>query len=642
MKKPNLMRMAIVVAAVALAPSILPASATPVCYEAPEAACGFRIFPEAYQTATFLQLGNGEYEGGIRALAARFPRYVRVNSLDVLLDDPTAVSFGGRKIWVIEVTDFQSPEEGKLPVVVSTGVHATEPAGREGSVRYAEDLVRWATTDPGHLLRNGTDPDSTAFPVSEVLQSVHLYLAAINPDGWEAGDLANGGLYNRGNDQGEDLNREFPTIGWTNTGNLPLTSPEAIAWTRFVESIDPVTTADLHGELNSANNAYADIMLPAGQWDPQFQAQQEAMARHMRSNIDRYFREKTVALGQIEEVPLQPAEYATGYDVVGYDAAGFMGDYFTQLGAVDLDIEHMFSHLVPSSVWIPLHEHAHIAAVRAEIETIMVEAMVTNDVQVSLDLGRIGYLFDPRVVTDADADGYGGPDSPDQFESYSATPMQYFEDLGRYTTESVEAVASADIAPGIPGDYGALEGLDSFVVNTWPAPPDTEGRDVNVAATVKFIKRFVEQGGNLILTDEGLKVLEELDIAADGSVTRNNTNAGHVDITNFNDAYTQKLNSTASQTYYEVALGYRDTNQAPHWSVPTSAWTSAGGQSFGTVASGRTGLGRITLGQGQIGILGALLPPATEKNAHHYGLADYGVTVTGGQILNNMLGFSLE
>jgi hypothetical protein len=57
----------------------------------------------------------------------------------------------------------------------------------------------------------------------------------------------------------------------------------------------------------------------------------------------------------------------------------------------------------------------------------------------------------------------------------------------------------------------------------------------------------------------------------------------------------------------------------------------------GTVASGRTGLGRISLGEGTVGIIGAILPPPIEKNDHYFGLADYGVTVAGGQIFNNML-----
>ena len=38
-----------------------------------------------------------------------------------------------------------------------------------------------------------------------------------------------------------------------------------------------------------------------------------------------------------------------------------------------------------------------------------------------------------------------------------------------------------------------------------------------------------------------------------------------------------------------------------------------------------------------VGIIGALLPPATEKFDHFFGLADYAVSVAGGQILNNMM-----
>ncbi|MGH2690971.1 MAG: M14 family zinc carboxypeptidase, partial [Actinomycetota bacterium] len=511
MRKVTPIRMAVAAVAVVLAAGVLPASAAPVCSTLPEAACGFRIFAEPYQSATFLQHDNGEYEAGIKALADRFSRYVRVNSLDVLLGDPAALSYGGRKIWIVEVTDFQAPEEGKLPVFVSTGVHGNERAGVEGSVRYAEDLARWATSEPTHLLRNGTEPDSTSVPVSDALRQVHLYLGAINPDGWANGDLDNGGLFSRGNARSVDLNREFPTMGWTKTSASPLSEPESIAWDRFTRMIDPVATADLHGELNSANNAYADIMLPAGQWDPLFQEQEERLARHMKSNIDRYFREKTIVLGQAEEVPLQPAEYATGYDVVGYDDAGFMGDYFTQLGALDLDIEHMFSHTVPNSAWIPPHETAHVAAVRGEIETLIVEAIVADDVQVSLDLGKTGYLFDPAIVTDADADGYGNANPPDEFKSYSATPMQYFQDLSKFSTEPLRSVAAADVVSA--GTTG-LEGLDSFVLTTWPLPPDAEGRAVDQAATVTALRAFAEGGGNLVLTDEALKLLEPMGMIA--------------------------------------------------------------------------------------------------------------------------------
>ncbi|MFP5298652.1 MAG: M14 family zinc carboxypeptidase, partial [Actinomycetota bacterium] len=122
-------------------------------------------------------------------------------------------------------------------------------AGLEGGVRYAEDLARWAKDDPQHELRNGTDRDSIGMPVSEVLQRVHLYMSNINPDGWARGDAANGGVFQRGNGNGVDLNREFPTKGWTAVDHTPVSEPESKAWVRITEDLSPVTSADLHGEL---------------------------------------------------------------------------------------------------------------------------------------------------------------------------------------------------------------------------------------------------------------------------------------------------------------------------------------------------------------------------------------------------------
>ncbi|MDQ3953313.1 MAG: hypothetical protein M3279_10190, partial [Actinomycetota bacterium] len=51
------------------------------------------------------------------------------------------------------------------------------------------------------------------------------------------------------------------------------------------------------------------------------------------------------------------------------------------------------------------------------------------------------------------------------------------------------------------------------------------------------------------------------------------------------------------------------------------------------------GLGRVKVGRGTVGVFGAVLPNPTERYDHFYGLADYAVTVAGGQILNNMIAF---
>ena len=81
-----------------------------------------------------------------------------------------------------------------------------------------------------------------------------------------------------------------------------------------------------------------------------------------------------------------------------------------------------------------------------------------------------------------------------------------------------------------------------------------------------------------------------------------------------------------------------DEDASPHWTVKRGAWTKRKGKVFAFIEDEtRVGLGRMRFGKGTIGIIGALLPPATEKFDHFFGLADYAVTVAGGQILNNML-----
>jgi hypothetical protein len=613
-------------AALLVTVAAVPAHAIPVCADPPRELCGGRIFAEPERSITFVQHDDGEFEAGVLALAEEYPRYVKVRTFSDILGRKT-VSVDGRQIWMIEITDFKAPERNKVPVAVSLSVHGVERAGLEGGVRYAEDLARWAADDPDHKLRNGTEKDSVAIPVSKALKGVHLYLTNINPDGWAAGDLANGGLYDRGNGNGVDLNREFPTLGWTQRAYTPLSEPESMAWDRMARNIDPVVASDLHGELTSANDAFADIMYPAGQWDPLEQAREERLARHMASNITRYFDEQGVEIAQVTGIAgMRPAEYATAYDVVGYDDSGFMGDYFTQnFDAVEVDLEHFFSHLVPNSLWIGSHEDAHVAAVRGEIETMMVEALVYEDVSVTLDLGKTGYLFNSEVV--ASADGYGGPRPPAKVdpEPYRATRMRYFTDLSRYSTVPLQKVRASELGSG-------LRGLDSLVI----------AGDAKVdAGSLRALKGFVRSGRNLLLTDDALKLLPKLGVVKANTIRKNVYNAGHIDIETFDDPYLKGVHSTASQTYYEVPLGYSvDQDTAPHFTVARAAWEKAGGKTLAYITDeARVGLGRTKVGKGTIGIIGALLPMPTEEYDHFFGLADYAVTVAGGQILNNMLAF---
>ena len=622
---------------VALLATALPGSASPVCPDEPRTACGDRIFPEAQNSVAFVQHDSGEYEDGIKALARDFPRYVKVTNFTKLLDNK-AKSFDGRPLWMVEITDFDAPEENKVPVMVSLSVHGPERAGLEGGVRYMEDLARWAAGDPDQperKLRNGTDPDSVAIPISKALEKVHIYIADLNPDGWAAGDAANGGVFMRGNGNGTDLNRQFPTMGWFDVSRPgALTEPEAAAWAKLTRRIKPVITTDIHGELTSAQNAFADMMYPAGEWNPVEQKQHARLAQHMKSNVERYFEEEGVTAGEASGVAgMKPAQYATGFDVVGYDDSGFMGDYFTQTGAVDMDVEHFLSHMAPNSEWFAPLEQAHIAAVRGEIEALIVEATVTHKVGVRINLGSVGYAHDPKVLTSED--GYGGPQPPEGVDPlpYRSTRMRYFRDLSKATTRPLRKVPAEDLA------HDRLGGLDTFVIADNPWPRNTRGKKIGTARRVRALKRFVKAGGNLILTDRAVRILGKLDVLPVSNVHRQMLGAGHVDIENWDDRYVKGVHETASQTYYEVPLGFSlAQDSSPHWTVDRAAWEDAGGKTIATVDdTEQVGLGRIKVGKGTIGIFGAILPRASEAYDHLYGLADYAVTVAGGQILNNML-----
>lgn len=641
-RSPSLSLRAVTLAAAAtVAFVVLPAAATPVCPDPQtRAACGDRIFPEANFSVDFVQHDEDEYVAGIRALAKEHKKFVKVSTLADLLNDEDAVSFDGADIWVVEITNFNVPERGKLPIMVSLSVHGPERAGLEGGVRYMEDLATWASGEPDHFLRNGTEDDSTKVTVEKALKKTHLYLSNINPDGWEAGDTANGDVYARGNGNGVDLNREFPTMGWVDTSYSPLSEPESKAWDKLARRVDPVAAADLHGELDSANGAFTDLMYPAGQWNPKEQAQEERLARHMKSNVERYFVEDGVVLGDIAGTgdSMIPAQYATGYDVVGYDDSGFMGDYFTQRrGSLEMDVEHFLSHLAPGGNWIQELEKAHIAAVRGEIETLIVEAMVTKSVKVSPNLGKVGYMFDPKKITSKN--GYGGPPPPSGYDTkpYTVTRMKYFKDLSKFATKPLRKVFSGSVRKS------GLKDLDSFVIANTRFPKDPRGRWVRQSRAVVKLKNFVKDGGNLILTDKAIKLLRRFGIVEKSAIAKVLSNAGHVDIEDAADPYVKGVHSTASQTYYEVPLGYSPTNAAPHWTVTRTAWEEAGGKSVAFVNDNEEliALGRLKMGKGTIGIFGAILPNATEEHHHFYGLADYGVTVAGGQILNNIIKFPL-
>ncbi|HVF05806.1 MAG TPA: M14 family metallopeptidase [Frankiaceae bacterium] len=625
-------------ATLALAVSLAgqPGNAAPVCTgSVPQALCGDRVIADPLASGTFIQYGTEAWPA-LDAIEKIAPDVVEVRTLAEWTKNKKFVSAGGLQIPVIRITDERVPQRKKKIVVASLSVHGNEPAGREGGLRYAENLARWWKSDKQRKLYSG----NSSMPLATVLAKTELWLGVPNVDGWAAGDLTAGNTFQRGNKKGTDLNREFPTKGWTNRSATPLSDPESIGWAAFVRSLPRVDAAsDIHGELTSANAAYADLMWPAGQWDPKKQAQELQLAKNMIRTVERKFVEQNVALGlATDAVGVQaPSDAATGYDVVGYDDGGFMGDWFTQeFGALEIDAENFLSHMAPGNAWVGVLEQAHVAGVQGILESLMVESHITSKVKPSLSLGKVAYAYDPRRVTSAD--GYGYTFEPgDKPKKYSVTRMKYFQDLRRVSGRTVDPVSTYDIASG----RAKLSRYDTVVLADVALPPDTKRRKVSAAAYRRALQTFVRGGGQLLLTDAAVPYVRNFGIGGDDALQEAKTNAGHVDFgTDRSHKWEKSLMESASQTYYEVPLGFAPRNEAPHFGVKSSVWTAAKGVTVGTVGEGDaafTALGSMPYGKGQVAIFGAVLPTPTEENDHVEGLVNYGVTIAGGQVLHAIL-----
>lgn len=176
------------------------------------------------------------------------------------------------------------------------------------------------------------------------------------------------------------------------------------------------------------------------------------------------------------------------------------------------------------------------------------------------------------------------------------------------------------------------------------------------------LKVFVEGGGNLVLTDGAARALPHLGVGEPGNVKAQRVFAPYIGFTTngsdstYGDPLARNVNQPGAaegpgrrhQTVEPVPLGYAiqsaNGDLLGHsftWTVLPDAWTAAGGRVAGTTGAA-VSLGEIPLGQGRIRFVGGLLPdaevrdPAGQKDVRPFGLANYALTYTGWQLLENL------
>ncbi len=624
-------------------------TATPVATTEEERDLYGRVFLEPTTSVDFIQWQD-EFIPGMELLEKLYPDYVDFTSIDKELRDDRAVSHGldGQPAWhpddsgdglpfhLTIVTDESVPDRGKEYVFL-TNAHAAEPCGREGDIRYLEDLLIWRSTDPDHELNaaTGLSGKEKKVTVEELLARTKIFFVDTVPDPWSAGDRTNGGNanYSNGNYAGFNTNRVAFHDGWVfpdepslfSNGYTTLTQPEA-AIVKYFERVRRVelkgrpfaAAADMHGPLpvgavllHEQNNSPKRLVRIHDFAERIEQKMEEAAAEYVTpegvaiyeqvmdaagDQRDVVLRTYTKYVGPVSEkaayITLEWAEYATIWDHLDYTVSGTWGGWAAAdagLGADSISYEVNCASYAP---YDGRSQQVFVDNMRAIIETTVVHAATMNAGLERRDLGgRIGFYENGERVTDRDGNPSPPPRGPRNpvyghvaQRPYDVANTDYFRDLRQLVSSPIEEVR--------PNELGsALNELDSFVVADTTIDTTGELRD------------YIRSGGTLVLTDAALQELPDL-IGVDGkSIVKDYAYVGYSDLDR-NHPWTEGLYDRARQTYDPVGLGYpllmeRDQywpcdprgdcdpsptkNSAPIWSIDRTIWEDAGGITIGTV-----------------------------------------------------------
>jgi hypothetical protein len=245
----------------------------------------------------------------------------------------------------------------------------------------------------------------------------------------------------------------------------------------------------------------------------------------------------------------------------------------------------------------------------------------------------------------------GWPD-PGQV-GYRATNMRFWQDLKPFVRSGLEKVTPRQIAT----THGWRTRYDTIVI-TDKVYPDLARK------LRRWVARF---DGNLVLTDAALGMLKPMKIIK-GEATNSPYYLGYVNFATtrkevtYDHPLAKKINQPGAaegqsgnevhrrQTYESVPIGYSiqnpsggDASTSPVWAIPQGAWSKAWGKQKAVGTTGdtsRVSYGEIAFKGGRIRIIGALLPMPTDKYDNPFGVADYGVTYAGYQMLKNVLTWS--
>jgi len=242
---------------------------------------------------------------------------------------------------------------------------------------------------------------------------------------------------------------------------------------------------------------------------------------------------------------------------------------------------------------------------------------------------------------------------------FDASNMDFYTDL----TKHLERPDQLTRVPAASVTTSNLRAFDSVIAS------DGAFRFAKTAAqraaVGKALRDFAAKGGNVVLTDDALQALEWMGAVPAGSVASGDVYAGNVSfnkvdeeagevVTTYDDPLAANVAqpgaAEGSNNRHQVTdpgpigfaiLGEEGGNAStqPQWAVAPDAWSTAGGRVVGRLVDEVT-LGELTLGEGQVRILGSLIPVPSTEHFHPHGLDDYAITYAGYELVKNLLSHS--
>jgi hypothetical protein len=548
------------------------ASAAPVKCAPGDPTTDGRVFPEPLVSVGFVTFT--EFECGVKLLEKTYPNLIQVTTL--------GTSKGGHPIYDILVTD-EKTTTAKTKLLIVSSIHGNEPGGREGGVRVIEDLV---------------DPQFEASKpyVQQALDAFVVHFLFPNPDGWVAGDLEPGAFStaSRGNDNGRDLNRQFPVEGWIDVNNKTMAEPESKAvLTKLLGKGGWYLGTDNHGQ--GADTYGAAGLQIVGQFDFQ---KSETLARYADAINDAF--EQVAVLQQFQTIgdgtdqDIGAYHWGTLYDMLGYSASGSLIDYYNTydgLNGTGYATELTAGQHVNTLTFGNLLDQVWVDSIRAINFTMLKQALIKKRYTFPIG-GSVGYVYDPAVVRSSD--GTGDKTSPaEQLKPYAVSRMRFFSDLNKYASRPLTPVNVADVMSG----KVSLDRFDSLVLADNPKPGAG-----SPSQWYAKLRAWVEKGGNLVVTDAAAPAVTRVGAVpnTDNLVHMDKHYVGFVDFTDRAHPLAKGLRGVARQTYDSVPIGFAFPpagENCPNWTLDQAAWEKAGGKTVATNGTGRTAYGEIGLGK---------------------------------------------